>query len=808
MDTLTLTERKELQMGLEARAVEDGIAAYRQALAEEGTGSTTAGNALLKAAMGPMVEAVKAWLEDCRAGVPRRSASLFYMVDQTSPEAVAFITAKAAISHIEAAGNAQTVARALAWSLEAHVDTDGIARKEPSLAAKLARVAARTPDAKRLCLIVRKASGKADVTTVEWDDGQRLRLGILLLEMFAQSTGLIALETGPMMRGKTSMLVRPTEACRKWLEESHARCELLQPVRLPMVCPPRYWTSPFDGGYLTKALRQPLVKTRNKGYLSELREWEMPVVYAAVNALQETAWAVNTEVMGVVKALWEASSELGGLPSREHLPRPARSWSEGEEPSPEVLHAWKVDAAKTHETNAKTDSKRRSLVQKLYVAERMIEEGANRFWFVYNLDWRGRIYPVAPGLSPQGDDIAKGMLRFAHGSPLGDEGAYWLAVHGANTFGVDKVSFQDRINWVQENEDMILACAGDPYLFREWAQADSPFCFLAFCFEWAKLHAFQGPVEEFISYLPVQFDGTCNGLQNFSAMLRDEVGGKVTGLIPGHKPTDIYTAVAQVTGSIIDREAQRGNEVAQRWVGKMTRKLAKRNTMTVPYGVTLRGMRDQLFLELSGLSEGSTRAEDAAFLAGANYEAIGQVVVAARVAMDWLKEVAKLAASMGLPVSWVTPSGFLVCQDYREAVGDILDFEVVGRRFKLVLQKDGEKLATRKQALGISPNFVHSLDAAHLMRTVALCKQDGIQAFSMIHDSYGTHAGQCALLRDNLRQAFVDQYREPVLEQFREEVVRQLTEQGHLDLAGQVPPVPRMGSLDLEGVLSSEYFFA
>jgi DNA-directed RNA polymerase len=261
--------------------------------------------------------------------------------------------------------------------------------------------------------------------------------------------------------------------------------------------------------------------------------------------------------------------------------------------------------------------------------------------------------------------------------------------------------------------------------------------------------------------------------------------------------------VARAAQAIIDKAAGEGHEVAQRWVGKMTRKHAKRNTMTVPYGVTLRGMRDQLFGELQS-SDPKDRAADAGYLSECNFAAIGDVVVAARLAMDWLKAAAKVAASNGLPVRWTTPSGYLAVQDYREEVGDELDFTVLGKRYRITLNRTGDKLNTRKQALGISPNFVHSLDASHLMRTVLFCKEDGMTDFAMIHDSYGCHAGHAGLLRDNLRQAFVDQYSQPVLENFRNELLEQLPP----ELQAELPPLPPMGTLDLEQVKQSEYFFA
>jgi DNA-directed RNA polymerase len=384
-------------------------------------------------------------------------------------------------------------------------------------------------------------------------------------------------------------------------------------------------------------------------------------------------------------------------------------------------------------------------------------------------------------------------------------------VHGANCYGVDKVSFDDRLAWVIEHREQILDSAFNPLDGgRFWAEADSPYMFLAFCFEWAG-YTMQG--DEYVSHLPVSWDGSCNGLQNFSAMLRDPVGGAAVNLVPSDEPSDIYKEVAKVSQQLVDEDAAGGCEVAQRWAGKVTRAWTKHNTMTVPYGVSQFGMADQILakfkkLHSEGASEGlpprETELLDARLIATKNRMAIDKVVVAARLAMDWLMAAAKVAASDGLPVRWVTPCGLLVQQDYRVKEGKELDFDVAGRRYSVWLNITGTKLDRRKQGAGISPNFVHSLDAAHMMRTVTYCTASGMTDFAMIHDSYGAHAADAEELSYQLRRAFVDQYQGDVLKDFRDQLASQLPK----ELAEKLPPLPAMGTLDLELVMSSEYFFA
>jgi len=42
----------------------------------------------------------------------------------------------------------------------------------------------------------------------------------------------------------------------------------------------------------------------------------------------------------------------------------------------------------------------------------------DKIYFPYNLDFRGRAYPVPPHLSNVGSDLCRGMLRFSESKPL------------------------------------------------------------------------------------------------------------------------------------------------------------------------------------------------------------------------------------------------------------------------------------------------------------------------------------------------------------------------------------------------------
>lgn len=797
--------RKAAQLALEAESLALGIDRYRASM-EAGEDTLVPGQRLIKAAVLPLSQAIKEMIDEALEGKAGRGAGISKFLAQFEPERAAFITARRIIHSITDKILLSTAAIQVSNALEDCLNFDALEEQAPKLHKQLLKKIQHSNDEGYRHIVMKKQQEFAEVATIKWGITEKARLGTTLIHLLAETTGLI--EVVKLSRGHndTPFFVTASAKTLMWLEQAHARCELMQPTFMPMVCKPRPWTSPFGGGYLTKELRFPLIKTGNKNYLEELKAWDMPGVYRSINALQDTAWSVNHGVLRVAREIWDGGGRVGGLPSREPIPLPPKAHDP--ETEPEKHKAWKKAAACVYEENIRLVSKRLGVETKLHLAEKM--GTYDQFHFVHALDWRGRAYPVSSMLNPQGDDLAKALLMFSTGKPLGETGATWLAVHGANCFGVDKVTFTERVQWVMDHREEILESAFNPTdgtLF--WAQADSPYMFLAFCFEWAG-YIMQG--ESFVSHLPVSWDGTCNGLQNFSAMLRDEVGGKAVNLVPSDTPSDVYRAVAEVAQVGIDIDAENGHEVAQRWVGRMTRKWSKRNTMTVPYGVSKFGMRNQLREEFSKLRmAGDTSAparetemEDAAYIAEKNYEAIGQVVIAARRAMDWLMEAAKVAASDGLPVRWVTPSGLLVQQAYRVAEGKSLDFDVAGRRYRMILNITGHKINKQAQKNGISPNFIHSLDAAHMMRTVNYCLDVGMKDFCMIHDSYGAHAADAEELSYQLRRAFVDQYKGDVLRDFRDQLAGQLPE----ELAAELPPLPPMGTLDLDSVMESDYFFA
>lgn len=678
-----------------------------------------------------------------------------------------------------------------------------------------------------------------------WSPTEAVHVGIKMLEIVIQSTQLVELKR--YGAGNAVADVEMVHLSDFWVKKMAQRGFSLAgiaPVYQPCVVPPKPWTGVVGGGYWAKGRRPlPLIRLGSKSAVARYEDVYMPEVYDAVNIIQNTPWKVNKKVLDVVNMVEKLNNTpIDDIPQMEPL-KPEDYAGETEE----ELKAWKKAAAGIYRREKARQSRRLSLS--------FIVNQANKFsqfkaiWFPYNMDWRGRVYAV-PMFNPQGNDMQKGLLTLAVGKPIGADGFKWLKVHGANCAGVDKVTFEERIKWVEDNHENIMAAAKAPMDSIEWwGKLDSPFCFLAFCFEYA------GVMHHGLSYscsLPIAFDGSCSGIQHFSAMLRDHIGGHAVNLTPSGKVQDIYRIVSdrieeelkvllingtdnemvthedKKTGEITERIKLGTRELARQWLTYgMSRKVTKRSVMTLAYGSKEYGFADQVYEDIvmpaidSGSGAMFTEPSQASrFMAKMIWEAVSVTVVAAVDAMKWLQGAAKLLAAEVkdkktgeilkpcLPVHWVTPDGFPVWQEYRKKDTTRLNLMFLGSfNLQPTVNKGTKKeLDKHKQESGISPNFVHSQDGSHLRKTVVHThRKYGVMSFAVIHDSFGTIPADAEYLFRGVRETMVETYRDnDVLLDFYEQFEYQL----HESQRDKLPELPKKGKLNIEDILSSDFAFA
>ena len=655
---------------------------------------------------------------------------------------------------------------------------------------------------------LRESAKRGQVGWEEWGKTEKLHVGIRLVELMVESTGLVELGHD-VIKKKRTKVIRQTEKTKEWISHRNQFNDLLNPEYLPTVMKPKEWTGVEGGAYWTSEMPPlDLVKQKNKKFKQELENFQMPEVYQAVNNMQNTAFKINKFILDVMSYAWDKGYAWGEMPSSQNIPIPNKPHDI--DTNIAARKEWKKQAVIAHTENARMVSKRLLFAKILHSSKKFRDY--EKIYYPLQLDFRGRVYCVPAFLNYQSIAGAKALLEFSNGKAITEDnkGAFWLAVHGANMYGEDKVSLANRVKWVKDNEDFIIECATDPIANLKWNDADSPFQFLAFCNEW-KQYKEQG--DGFISHIPVSVDGSCNGLQLYSLMLRDEKAGKLVNLTVTERPQDIYQVIADNVTERLRQDATDGKTYAQAWLNYgVRRSTTKRSIMTICYGSTRYSCTDFVVEDLTkrqDKGEPHPFAQDmfkpASYLAGIIWDSIGDNLQSAREGMDFLQSIARVVCQEQLPIHWISPVGFPIYQSYPEVRSMRVKAMLMGEIIKPRINTELDTTDKRRMVNGVAANFVHSLDSACMMITVNMAYQKGIINFCNVHDSFGTTAADVQILNDCLRDAFVKVFTEnDVLLDFKEGISKLIPETKR----DRLPEVPVKGKLEIEMLKQSEFFFA
>lgn len=646
-----------------------------------------------------------------------------------------------------------------------------------------------------------------------------LKLGVTLLELVDKSgCSLIVKE-----QRTDAKYVRLSNETRALILQSKTFFNSLLTVYYPFVVTPRPWTEiEGSGGYYTnKSIK--FIRARNFKDFTIIRRHNPDVsrLMAIINSIQETPYRINKRVLEVIEQIQDASIVdptsptkspflIGKIPYNMDMNARELVHKEAYPELKEYLRA--LDLQK--ELITRIQSKRIGFELSLMVAREF--QQYDKIYFSYNTDFRGRLYPIQQYLNPQGTDQTKALLEFGEGQVLTDRGLYWLKIHGANCYGYDKMIYSERIKAIESHHNEIMAVYEDPIgNSKYWYKTDNPLLYLAFCFSYGDyIHNPKG-----LCYNVVQLDGTCSGLQMYAGLLKDKEGAEAVNVVNNDSLTvsDVYAKVACEVNRLLEdgdyskniNFTTRGGETrtlstyieANSLKGNITRSHTKRNTMTQPYSVTRRGMFEQLYDLLQEYEEENKvfwkgdKFVVATLLAELNDKAITKVVKGAKVGQKVLKDtLGKALRETKLDYAyWETPI-------YRFPVVQRIKKEK-RRQYKtsfgsLVLYDPTTETHILRMLNGIAPNFIHSLDATVLYRTVELCKEHNVNSFWLIHDSYGVLPNDVDTLNTSFRRAYVEVFKENPLEEWVNTI--------HKDSLEALQQI-MINTLDLDEVIKSNY---
>ena len=549
---------------------------------------------LIRASLDPLTKRAEAYVRKQQASRGRTGVAAEW-IEAVGPDMAAWVALQVVLRGFPEERDAQDVAREIA----SHLQTIRHASRGQRDICGGSKAATRRR--------IREQAG--ELGDLEFKPGQALKIGGTLVTLLLNAGTLVQLdELGEGKEGWRGRKVVFTDSARVEMYRRGVALGDRYPQYPPMLVAPSPWSRDSHGGYVGALRgRLPLIKKRPDACLDSVDS----MLFESLNRIQETPWQINRAVLRLAKEVWKSGTHRLARP-RFSLAVDRSAGTYGE----------RSRLAKVGRFRATLD-----------VAYQL--RGAEQFYFPHHLDFRGRVYPVPQALNPQGDDLARALLRFARGKALGDEGAFWLALHGANCLGetpegrnLSQETLEQRVICIEKLTKEIEVAATTPLespLIDAAATHGDPWQFYAFAAEWAEYmrEAADGRGAEFVSHLPCGQDGSCNGLQHMAALWRDTELARRVNLLESKKPNDFYTDMLgsvqtrlrreasgdvelpaswtcegdfgrkrtrseQASATEREAEVQRRKELAATWLdsGLLTRRLMKTPAMTFSYGAS------------------------------------------------------------------------------------------------------------------------------------------------------------------------------------------------------------------------------
>ncbi|KAI3402432.2 RPO41 [Candida oxycetoniae] len=647
--------------------------------------------------------------------------------------------------------------------------------------------------------IIKESVEKSIISTnaTEWDEVIRTKIGGLLISFVMsiakikvrkEINGKVEEDVHPAFfhgmqfaNGKRLGVIKIHSNLQKQLTGT-AFIDSIQPQTLPMLVEPKKWSSFYGGG--TLYTKSPLVRIRDSpetdAYVKTAAERKnLQEIYDGLNVLGLASWTINQKVFDVISHYWNKGEEYLSIPPIMKEAKFPPKIPKDADPVVRIEHNKAVYlAAKEFATSR---SLRCDYNYKLEIARGFIGE---KLYYPHNLDFRGRAYPISPYLNHLGGDLTRALFLFWEGKELGENGLKWLKIQLANVYGVDKLPLPERVKFAEDNLNLAIKSAEDPYVNDWWTKAEKPWQTLSVCFELAEAYKLEDPTK-FVSHLPVHQDGTCNGLQHYAALGGDVEGAHQVNLVPADRPQDVYSYVADLVQKRVARDVEAGNEMAIFFQDKIKRKVVKQTVMTNVYGVTYLGATQQIKKQVEQYFEvGADTLPHIRYLTSQVFASIRELFEGAHLIQSWLGESAKrISKSVSMDfdeaktnnnelhssaVIWTSPLGLPCVQPYR--INKQQSVKTTLQDIVIVNPSGTSNVDARKQQMAFAPNFIHSLDATHMLMTAKACGDLGIN-FAAVHDSYWTHATDIDKMNETLRNQFVRLHSTDLIKYLRDEFV-------------------------------------
>ena len=635
---------------------------------------------------------------------------------------------------------------------------------------------------------------------VDWSDLTRLQVGAFLAEaIFATE-----LLTPIMLRkGKRQQrLVVPTAQAEGFIRSCKARA--YKPNHLSMLVPPRDWVGLYGGGALEndQPLVKPVLYEAGEAFaVHQYKTADLTRTIKGINYLQSHGYRVSAEIVAVQRPTWEGGIEGLWPCARNPKEIPNRL---GNDPSADELKVRNQAAAAAYRDQHQNRHTRIRIERSLQNSEDVVDREVFQAWYFCH---RGRAYTSNSIGSTMGPGHEKATLSFSKQLPVNAEAMGWMLKAAAGHHGMSRDTWEARLQWGQDNVDLMVAAAEDPLGKLElWRSAKDPWPFLQMCMgiRDAKATGMSGTM--------IRLDQTTSGPGILAALTRNKDVGLLCNLF-GNSPQDLYSVIAEACNQRLREDLELGDQkkkaLAELWLKfGVDRSLVKPGVLRAPYGGSYMSLADQLVDALE-TSIGYVPLEQYIFrvsipskyMASIMWAEMKAVIGPVMEVKAWLRACCKKLLNKGVVMDWHSPSGWPMRVADREPKNRAIPTNLFGKKcyVRIEDQPNDAPLSSTQANKSISANTVHSFDSAMVHRIIYEAARAGV-AIVPTHDAFATHPATAEQMHKMLYFEFGNMFTKPLLQQMKAEIE---------DRTGvQLPEPPNHGTLDPMAIGSNPYLFS
>ena len=381
--------------------------------------------------------------------------------------------------------------------------------------------------------------------------------------------------------------------------------------------------------------------------------------------------------------------------------------------------------------------------------DRVISDNlAKPFYFVWRFDKRGRSYSSGYDLNVQSNEYGKAMLSLYNKDYITNLDNVKIAV--ANHAGHDKMTWDDRIDWFNQQLDWDMEQFDEPILGSK------------------ALGAYYDAKNGHKTGYVMSIDATASGLQIMSALSGCKKTARVCNMINTGNREDVYQMIADKMNILLKSTINNTFNSSD----YVTRKDVKKPCMTTFYN------------SLANPKEAFNEAQLEAF-----YETLDGLMPGAMSVMETINEFWQYGSDVH---QWTLPDGHVARVPVTEMADTRIEIDELKHR---TFTYRYEKQQPSKNFRSLVANIVHSVDGYVAREMVRKCHSMGIELVH-IHD--------CFVFSPDYLQAVSEAYRETLASIADSDLLSDILS----ELCGQFVPVTKLSNDLSTDILASEYMLS